>query len=272
MLRSAGVSRRGWAIAMGVAVVVIAGLFPAVAGARTLAPGNWDPEIRAKLIALVERHKNQNEHAFFDWDNTSQCRDIGNATLAQLVADGQVQRQNIPDALFPPYTYQGQRYTADDPWNYYNTFAEVAPYNQGGIYDVLYSLFTNNLTVGQVNRATERAYANGAGRRDIGQPRTVEPPILPGAQRPFVYPEMADLYGYLMDRGIHVWVISASQIWTVRWIVKHALNPMIKRRWARATRSRCRGSSARRACSSATTGGSSSTRTSPATAAGWKGT
>ncbi len=227
-------ARRSTTVAGALALVatVALGLAP-TAGAKTLGRAGWNPQVRQELIRLVEGHRGRGEVALFDFDNTTQARDIGNATLAQLIVNGDISPATVSPALAPPFTTGGQRVSVADNgvWDYYNLFGNVVPQRGLSVYDALYVLLTDGVNIGRSNAATRQAYANGAGRADVGRLRSVASSILPGAQRPFVYPQMADLYGYLRDRGYDVWIVSASEVWTVRWMALNELNPVIRARW-----------------------------------------
>ncbi|HYG34985.1 MAG TPA: hypothetical protein VEC99_09385, partial [Clostridia bacterium] len=47
---------------------------------------------------------------------------------------------------------------------------------------------------------------------------------------PRFYVEMVELMGELLRHKYDVWVVSASNIWSVRWMILHALNPLLKAR------------------------------------------
>src|SRR5262249_41587714 len=47
---------------------------------------------------------------------------------------------------------------------------------------------------------------------------------------PFFYPEMVDLVAELLRNQFDIWIISASNVWSVRWMVLHALNPQLRQR------------------------------------------
>jgi hypothetical protein len=79
-------------------------------------------------------------------------------------------------------------------------------------------------TVGDFVTQTEAVYNDGSAMADLGS--GTQSKIL-GAGRPFIYPQMADLYGNLRSRGYDVWIVSAGIGWAVRWMVQNALNPAI---------------------------------------------
>ena len=78
---------------------------------------------------------------------------------------------------------------------------------------------------------TATVYDGGAGAADLTSKK--QSTIL-GAGRPFIYPQMADLYGNLRARGYDVWVVSAGIGWAVRWMVQNALNPAIVAKYGAA--------------------------------------
>jgi hypothetical protein len=45
---------------------------------------------------------------------------------------------------------------------------------------------------------------------------------------PFFYPETVELIAELLRNEFAVWIVSASNVWSVRWMVKHGLNPLLR--------------------------------------------
>lgn len=44
---------------------------------------------------------------------------------------------------------------------------------------------------------------------------------------PFFYPEMVELIAQFVLHQFAVWIVSASNVWSVRWMVRHLLDPML---------------------------------------------
>jgi len=83
------------------------------------------------------------------------------------------------------------------------------------------------LTAWEVVEATRLAFAAS----EPGKRRLIEG--TPGATAypaPFFYPEMVELIGELLRHGFDFWVISASNAWSVRWMLLHGLNPLLRER------------------------------------------
>jgi hypothetical protein len=80
------------------------------------------------------------------------------------------------------------------------------------------------LTPLDIVQTTAQAYAYA---RPM-QPRMIEvTPGKTGFPAPFFYPEMVELIGELRRHDFDVWIISASNVWSVRWMVARALNPLL---------------------------------------------
>ena len=79
-------------------------------------------------------------------------------------------------------------------------------------------------TVADFLTQTAAVYDNGSGAADLTSGK--QSSIL-STGRPFIYPQMADLYGNLRRNGYDVWIVSAGIGWAVRWMVQNALNPAI---------------------------------------------
>jgi hypothetical protein len=50
---------------------------------------------------------------------------------------------------------------------------------------------------------------------------------------PWFYPEMVELLAMLLHHGFAVWIVSASNVWSVRHLVLRELNPRLRRRGCR---------------------------------------
>ncbi len=67
----------------------------AAAWAQTVSlKGNWNPEVKARLEKLIAANANQGKICVFDFDNTTLCRDIGEATMEALNEAGPIQESS----------------------------------------------------------------------------------------------------------------------------------------------------------------------------------
>ena len=83
------------------------------------------------------------------------------------------------------------------------------------------------LTPLDVVQATQEAFAQSEPTRQ----RMIE--VTPGQTAfpaPFFYPEMVELIGALRRHRFDVWIVSASNVWSVRWLVARVLNPLLQAR------------------------------------------
>jgi hypothetical protein len=81
------------------------------------------------------------------------------------------------------------------------------------------------LTPWQVVEATRTAYAEAV----PGQERWITvTPGLTAYLAPFFYPEMVELVAQLLLHKSDVWIVSASNVWSVRWMVQYGLNPRLR--------------------------------------------
>lgn len=196
------------------------------------APG-WMPQTRNALERLIRRGAGKHLPVVFDFDNTIVCGDIGEATLAILVRSGVVTPARVPATLCPPFRVPGgRRVTLEscaDLTEYYEAFlaltahgnADPTPLANGYVWAVE---VMEGLRPLDVVRATKTAFAVS----EPGQRRLIE--VTPGRTAypaPFFYPEMVELLAGLLRHRFDVWIISASNVWSVRWMVLHALNPQL---------------------------------------------
>jgi hypothetical protein len=197
------------------------------------APG-WRDETRRALTNLIRRGSGKRLPVTLDFDNTIVWGDIGEATLAVLVKKGALSTKRIPRTLSPSFrlpegasvalgseldlTAYYEAYLAPtvhgaaDPTALANGYAWVVEIMEG-------------LSPWDVVQATKEAFGFG----EPMQPRMIE--VTAGKTSfpaPFFYPAMVELIGELRRHEFDVWVISASNVWSVRWMVTKALNPLLE--------------------------------------------
>ncbi len=189
----------------------------------------WSDSVYDKLTGLIAESAGQGKTVVFDFDNTTQARDIGEAVLALVQQNGVIDPRTLSPAMFPPFTTAGGKPAAvsDGVFDYYEAVldsgGDADPFREYSSLPMPASAFTGR-TVADFVAQTSAVYDGGSGAADLTSGKQSK--IL-GAGRPFIYPQMADLYGNLRANGYDVWVVSAGVGWAVRWMVRNALNPAI---------------------------------------------
>lgn len=202
----------------------------------SLPPRGWNPVTRRALEKLIRRGSGKNLPAVFDFDNTLVCGDVGEATFAVLVRDGLLTPEKLAPTLSPPLRLRsGKRLTpasGADLTEYYEALldptvhgdADPTPLATGYAWVVEAMA---GLSIAEVVRATriacELACPGDVRSIDVTPGRTAYP-------APWFYPEMVDLLAALIRHQFDVRIISASNAWSVRWMVQHRLNPMLRER------------------------------------------
>ncbi len=194
-----------------------------------LAAAGWRPEVHESLVKVVSDQRNTGKYAIFDFDNTTQARDVSEAVIGQTEEDKSLVPAAIPPGVVPPVTIDGKTTTINDGLSaYYDALASI-----GTQYNDPFGPFTSLTAAAQffAGRSVSdyvsqvaKAYANGAGEAELVSGTEQ---LVGGFGRPFIYPQMADLYGFLRSNGYDVWIVSAGVSWAVRWMVKNVLNPKI---------------------------------------------
>ena len=231
-----GKSSWGKRAAAGLAAGLIIALFStlALAGSVTL-KGNWNPEVKARLEKLIAANAGQNKICVFDFDNTTLCRDIGEATMAALNQAGLLTKEKHNKCVDVDFTLDGKKISMDTVKSlpeYYEDFLsatkhhamETTPYENG--YGWVVQIMAP-MSPADWLPYTEKAFGKGVGEKDNWSKELKETKIN-GYRMPFFYPEMVDLYGVLLKNGYQVYISSASNIHTVRWMVLKQLNPRIQ--------------------------------------------
>ena len=208
-------------------------LHPTKARCRLEALG-WSQETRLALERLITQGAGKHLPVVFDLDNTIICGDIGEATFAVLARSGEIAPSHIPQTLSPPIRLPGQGLstlqTSADVAAYYEAF--LAPTAHGAKDPMpLANAYAWAVEIMQGLRPSDVVTAT---RRAFEWPRPTTPAFIEaGAGKtaypvPFFYPEMVELIAALMRHEFDVWIVSASNVWSVRWIVLHALNPLLR--------------------------------------------
>lgn len=200
----------------------------------------WDRETGAALAKLVRAGAGRKLPVVFDFDNTIICGDIGEATMAILAHSGLLTPQTLSTWPSPMVSQsdKGQIEMGEctDIVEYYK--ALLSPTVHGRKDPSLLSTgyawaveIMNGLRLSELIQATRAA----AGSRASGKPGFIEvtsgKTIVP---MPVFHAEMVDLLAELIRLEYDVWIISASNVWSVRWTVLHRLNPLLRERGAAA--------------------------------------
>lgn len=196
-------------------------------------PG-WTDGVRSRLERLIKQGAGRGLPVVFDFDNTIVCGDIGEATLAVLARSGRLPIEKFPASFFPSFRPTSgalvTAQTSSDVAEYYEAF--LAP-TAHGTKDPTplangYALAVEvleGLNPYQVVAATREAFESSR----PGEVRWIE--VTPGKTAypaPFFYPEMVELLAKFLAHEFDVWVVSASNVWSVRWMLLHALPPLLR--------------------------------------------
>jgi len=189
----------------------------------------WTESVYQKLTETILSSAGQGKIVVFDFDNTTQARDIGEAVLARVQQTDAINPASLSPAMFPPFTGSDGTPVAITAGisDYYDALldsgADADPFREYSSLPMPATAFTGRTLTDFVDQ-TAAVYDGGAAAADL---TSKEQSKILGAGRPFIYPQMADLYGNLRAQGYDVWVVSAGVGWAVRWMVQNALNPAI---------------------------------------------
>lgn len=205
-----------------------------------LEQGNWNPAVKAKLEKLIAANAFQGKKAVFDFDNTTVCRDIGEATFAAMVEAGKLSLKGVSRDITPSFDLDGKKVsldTAKDLPEFYEDFLSATKHQAGEKtpYSNSYAWVVQimaGMTPAQILPFSEKAFNGNGAMKDMGAADLSETKIN-GYRVPFFYPEMVDLYGALLANGYDVYVCSASNIWTVRWMVTENMNKLIEAKYGK---------------------------------------
>jgi hypothetical protein len=186
------------------------------------------------LERLIDHGAHQNLPVIFDFDNTLVAGDLQEATLAVLARNRILTPERIPESLSPPFRLPGRgRITLQasaDITEYYEAFltptahGERDPTPLANSYAWAIEVLAG-LRVSDVVEATREVCRLSR----LPAPSHIE--VTPGKTRypvPTFYPEMIELVAELLRRQFDVWIVSGTNVWSVRWMVKHELNPRLR--------------------------------------------
>jgi hypothetical protein len=200
---------------------------------RLGAPG-WAADVRHTLETLIRRGAGRRLPVTLDFDNTIICGDIGEATLAVLARRGLLDARGLPPTLSPVFRQPDGTLIKPDAAagliRYYEAY--LAPTAHGpadptplaNAYTCAVEVMAG-LRVSDVVAATAEAFA-------VSRPGELVPievaPGQPGYPAPYFQPEMVELIAALLRHEFEVWIVSASNVWSVRHLVLEGLNPLLR--------------------------------------------
>lgn len=200
----------------------------------TLSSTGWTPSTRRQLERLIRAGSGRGLPVAMDFDNTIVWGDIGEATLAVLTRRGLVTPDRVQGVFSPAVWRENRRpVTPESPpdiTEYYEALLaptvhgprDPTPLASGYVWAVEAMAGLRPL---DVVRATEEAYGCSAPMQN----RKIE--VTPGHTAypaPFFYPAMVELIALLLQHEFAFWIVSASNVWSVRWMVRHALEPQLR--------------------------------------------
>jgi phosphoserine phosphatase len=199
---------------------------------RLSAPG-WNEPTRRALEGLIQRGAGQGLPVVFDFDNTIIQGDIGEAVLAQLAATGKLVPAQIAEGISPSLARpRGGSFGLRDCrtiTEYYERFLhptahgadDPAPLANGYAWAVQAMA---GLRLADVVEATQAVLTMSRQAEGSG----IQPaPGMKAFPVPRFHPEMVELIATLLSHSFVVWIVSASNIWSVRWLTLQALNPLL---------------------------------------------
>ena len=200
-----------------------------------LTAAGWNDKARRSLQRLIERGAGQGLPVVFDFDNTIISGDVGEATLAILGAEGRLTPANVSKSLSPVIQVPGKHKISleqcSDVTEYYEALLsptvhgadDPAPLANGYVWA---AQALEGLTVAEVVAATARVFSSGQKgghlRIDVTPGKTSYP-------APRFRDEMVELIAHMLRAKYEIWIVSASNVWSVRWMVLYGLNPLLRK-------------------------------------------
>ena len=196
-----------------------------------LKQSGWVPGIKSKLEKIITIGKNKKLPVVFDFDNTLICRDIGEATFSVMSRDG-ILKMDILKKSFSPKIFKNNINLT----KYYEDFLNATKHqnNDSSPYANGYAWVVQamaGLTPKEIINNTKKAYRSGLAFRDhqsLGkQTKIVVKNDQTSYRVPYFYPQMIELVGLFLKNNYDVYIVSASNVWSVRWMASQ-LNQKLK--------------------------------------------
>lgn len=204
---------------------------------------DWNPLTRQRLTQLLDKHRNQKQKVVFDFDNTLVSRDIGEATFARLALDKSL-NMAMMQAFSPSFSLNHQVVslaTSVDPSAYYEAYIEALTHHTTDVSAAAnsYAWMVQSmvgLTPAAVIKTTQAAFQANQARLDRDKKQDTHLTIPPGKSTyrvPFFPDETVELVGQLLLNGYEVYVVSASNVWTVRHMATVELGKLMQQKFGK---------------------------------------
>jgi len=155
----------------------------------------WTTTTYQNLTGTISKSAGQGKIVVFDFDNTTQARDISEAMLAEVQKTNAIEAASLSPALYPPFsTADGTKMSiSTGVFDYYEALldsgGEADPFREYSSLPMPSSVFYGR-TVADFLATTSAVYNGGSALDDL---TTGKQSKILGAARPFIYPQMADL-------------------------------------------------------------------------------
>lgn len=209
---------------------------PDKAVACQLRARGWNDAARRALQRILRQGAGRGLPVVFDFDNTIISGDVGEAVLAVLAASRRLVPENICPTLCPAVSVPGKGRIevrdCADIMEYYEALlsptvhGKADPTPLANAY-VWATQALENLSLREVLQATATAFETGRsdGSAQIEATRGGTKYPAPRFREEFV-----ELIAELLRLDFEPWIVSASNVWSVRWMVVHGLNPRLAQR------------------------------------------
>lgn len=167
----------------------------------------WHPLVKRKLTNALSSNYVKDGYAVFDFDNTLIGFDVNEAVLGQLLLDQKISREKLPQHLQLIKFIDTE--INECLISYYERLCEKDPQTA---YTWIIKIFST-LTVKDIEQATIYCF-------NWKQPYkyySVAKKKYSYIYKPQPYPAMQELIKYCHQNKVQTFIVSASNIWSVRW-------------------------------------------------------
>ena len=172
-----------------------------------------DSQVRGVLRPLLRGGHFKGRTVALDFDHSCIANDIGEACFETLVKTETLTRASLPTELETVLNVP----VSDNLVDFYADFAAGAS-DRLAATQALYvwlAQIHQGLSPWDIVRSTELTLARSHVRCRF--------------PRPFAHPEMIELLGMLIGGGADIWIVSASNPWSVRVAVERLINPFLRK-------------------------------------------
>lgn len=181
---------------------------------------NWNTISKIKLEEILNNNSFNNKKVIFDFDNTIISRDLGEYSFLKLIENKLINIEKLKD-FSPSFNFEDKNIILGEtvnPFEYYNYLMKSNNHQ---------SLEESEIINGYIWLVQALSGNNLKDILNLNIDLFVKDSS--SLNKPFFQPEIIDLIGNLLINGFKVYIVSATNTWTIRFFILNQLNVLLKK-------------------------------------------